>query len=101
MEQFTCTLIVKEAPTQLRPGETAVIEVAVESPNATLGFVVLSIPEAGEALRFAKKDESLYRLTYTVPEYTPAGVYDAYLYATGDNGTRTPSQRVSVRIASA
>jgi hypothetical protein len=99
MEAFPCQLTILNMPTSVSALDTVNIEAHVEifDPSITLGFILLSIPETGELLRFAKKEDKTYVLTYTVPK-APAGIYRVSVYAMADNGLRTPPQNFDIRI---
>ncbi|MGI5899744.1 MAG: hypothetical protein ACOX8S_07465 [Christensenellales bacterium] len=99
METFPCQLTIMNMPTDVSAHDTVSIEAHVEifDPSITLGFILLSIPATGELLRFAKKEDKAYILSYTVP-YAPAGTYSVSIYAMADNGLRTAPQNFDIRI---
>ena len=100
MDIFPCQLTVLNMPESVRAGETINIEAHAEiyNPAVTLGFVFLSVPDTGELLRFAKKEDCTYIISYTVPSYAPCGVYTASVYATSDTGLKTEPQIFSLKI---
>ena len=100
MDIFPCELTVLNMPQSVKAGETVNLEAHVEiyDPLITLGFVFLSLPETGELLRFAKKEDSTYIISYIVPYDAPAGEYSAAVYATSDAGLKTDPQLYKIRI---
>jgi len=87
-------------PEKVRAGEVINLEVKAEivDDKATLGFVFLNVPDLGETFRFAKKSADVYTLGFEVPYIAPAGKYSGQLYATLDNGARTPYEVISVVV---
>ena len=98
MSDFTCTLNIKNFPTDVRPGAVIKTIAEVLENNAPVRSVIFAVDAYGIRQSFKKQDDGTFLLNFMVPFDAPRGNYKVSVWAVSEDGSKSAVSAYQVSI---